>query len=1704
MEDGLESHVNDIQLPENVKNGEIDSSMANFPEGTVTEAKDDKKSSGSPKVNGDYSQEYEETNNSLYQDSYSSESDALVIDESVPKKKKGKGKSNKKNKEVIRRMSEKENEIVGSPSESREKDSSVEEKIVELKKDLFSSDQSSNLTVQKPCDDLSVENQIIPSDDKQTSNIFNENSEIVDTVVSKTGSDCDHSVVDSETNCAQDLLTHSNPYFNESLFELSQLHHSNEETTTDNPSNILSSKEINSSCNKGSKRFKPKPKLKEYAQYLGLQPAVQFKCPKCGKSGFESLHVLQDHFLQCNAVQSLEKAIENENISGFKLTRKVFLCSACGTYYENWNLYMHMLEYHRRYICLYCLGMFSVLEDLCQHIQSRHNLEPGVKNTLEDFYNTYTEPCYVVCCECNRQFNEGDNFFYHNCIPQKSATKNKSKLIKQVIAPENHITGDSIMVSSETLNKVSEVTNHSEKKIEGNLENELINSDTKENEVHQVDSDKQNLIDNETSKQSVSDFSENADESSSSIKDKFPTTEVEDTNNKKDFSHSVNKDTCSDNSLEGEQDSLDSTKISEGIVDNHNSTENTMDGIEENFDNQDVKQSEEPEIETRKVPKLSLKLPKPKPLSDPEDSDESDKHEMEIDNIESENENDPEKSDSELLPADKDEAVAEKDTSTSEVQYPVADSDIPIVEIELDLSLDKMDIRILLQKCLQATAATCIYCNHARRIAVNGKQLGLHAIAEHRYSAINKSITAEELIPDSFNSRIKECFEQLQEVFFNLDSGASDEAVTFSHVFECFQCHYSTTVHKELYLHNRKFHSKNLLLCIMCKSNFYSYSELICHLCPGVYILDYNLQFRCCMCVSDDLPSSFRLMVHLRKRHNVCDVCLEMCHSQYKLSNHVWKHKLHHFCYRCGIAYRNKPDITRHLFWKHGTESVLCKKCLQKKWPHVYHFCVPPAAFTCEECNLVFSRAVSLKVHKRIHTEEKKHACTWEDCTEAFISKKLMEKHLKRHTEPPEEEKVEEEIKEEPNDVENETEQVKEEVDKDSEDSAKSVKPKVDVYDLPELNLSESDSSDSEPEPEKPEETTTVKDPIAESKIDNIIEDQNVLKEDSIQKSPTNVTESQVQEKFEDLQQQAVVDDASSSVMQNIWDNFKNYQASKEKLDHMLIGEFDTKPDEPYVPDIPIPMVEEELTWQVALRDHDYCAEQGKDTDTIIEVKPALESAERVDHDYCFQSESDKTEQPKGTEAVKDIPQIVEQKSPAQKRSSSSSSSSDSDSSCACGSSCSCSDSSSDSSSSSSDSSNSDSSAEGGTKKQQRRLKKKERKNAKKEAPKESEAKVDTVAVDQPVVAVETPINESDLETTESETDEEFYDREPQMFAKKILEEKRAQLLAEMGPNMVPNGSFIESTSRPPTPPAGTIEEEEQQPKKKKKTKKRKKKKSEKRVPLEQRTYSSTLIVDSNPPQISTPSYYQQFHQVERQSPTVAPITLSLSRNSPVPQTPPINTSIEMPVLARQDSTASDTSLRASKRRRVPNKFYGYSSDEENDKPKRSKMELNKTIPAPASPMLVPPITIKTGPSPMTLPPKPPVVEPLTLRLPRPTHPPNDFRVQRRPSIPPIRLFKPKIPIASRDESATDSNDSDMDEPAEAANGPPKPQQPQLYCYCRCPYDEVSEMIGCDSNDCEIEWFHFECVGIMVPPKGQWFCPDCRKKKQQQRRDILT
>ena len=64
-----------------------------------------------------------------------------------------------------------------------------------------------------------------------------------------------------------------------------------------------------------------------------------------------------------------------------------------------------------------------------------------------------------------------------------------------------------------------------------------------------------------------------------------------------------------------------------------------------------------------------------------------------------------------------------------------------------------------------------------------------------------------------------------------------------------------------------------------------------------------------------------------------------------------------------------------------------------------------------------------------------------------------------------------------------------------------------------------------------------------------------------------------------------------------------------------------------------------------------------------------------------------------------------------------------------------------------------------------------------------------------------------------------------------------------------------------------------------------------------------------------------------------------------------------------------------------------------------------------------------------------------------------------------------------------------------------KPQQVQVqiqedeYICPQCDKpDNGTPMIGCDKCD---QWYHWQCVGINIPPKDEdsWFCPQCIEKQ---------
>ncbi|KAI9506450.1 inhibitor of growth proteins N-terminal histone-binding-domain-containing protein [Coemansia spiralis] len=85
---------------------------------------------------------------------------------------------------------------------------------------------------------------------------------------------------------------------------------------------------------------------------------------------------------------------------------------------------------------------------------------------------------------------------------------------------------------------------------------------------------------------------------------------------------------------------------------------------------------------------------------------------------------------------------------------------------------------------------------------------------------------------------------------------------------------------------------------------------------------------------------------------------------------------------------------------------------------------------------------------------------------------------------------------------------------------------------------------------------------------------------------------------------------------------------------------------------------------------------------------------------------------------------------------------------------------------------------------------------------------------------------------------------------------------------------------------------------------------------------------------------------------------------------------------------------------------------------------------------------------------------------------------------------------ANSAEATSRSRGSTKALPSDFAEMPIDPNEPR-YCYCR----QVSygEMVACDDENCEIEWFHLGCVDLKAPPKGQWFCKDCLQKHKKHR-----
>ncbi|KAI0334044.1 hypothetical protein GY45DRAFT_1367880 [Cubamyces sp. BRFM 1775] len=99
------------------------------------------------------------------------------------------------------------------------------------------------------------------------------------------------------------------------------------------------------------------------------------------------------------------------------------------------------------------------------------------------------------------------------------------------------------------------------------------------------------------------------------------------------------------------------------------------------------------------------------------------------------------------------------------------------------------------------------------------------------------------------------------------------------------------------------------------------------------------------------------------------------------------------------------------------------------------------------------------------------------------------------------------------------------------------------------------------------------------------------------------------------------------------------------------------------------------------------------------------------------------------------------------------------------------------------------------------------------------------------------------------------------------------------------------------------------------------------------------------------------------------------------------------------------------------------------------------------------------------------------------------------PEWPHGQLEGPGMPVARNIAAAPiEGNDGTLS----AAEPDGDADDGKTYCFC----DGVSygEMIACDDEECEKEWFHIACVGLTVVPDDTWYCARCLEKRQNQKK----
>ncbi len=217
------------------------------------------------------------------------------------------------------------------------------------------------------------------------------------------------------------------------------------------------------------------------------------------------------------------------------------------------------------------------------------------------------------------------------------------------------------------------------------------------------------------------------------------------------------------------------------------------------------------------------------------------------------------------------------------------------------------------------------------------------------------------------------------------------------------KAHFSDEEKANAYLSGPKkeFISNNI--CLKCGQNFNQRANLKRH---EKKHLEHNTSYLCTECgkgFSTRVSLGIHLRAHKGEKPYSCDKCGMKFGDGSTRNRHIKrihnKELMEHMCEKCGKGCMNLSELTIHMRTHTGERPYKCDQCgrtfltngalTQHKKSHTENF-------QCSYCFKRLATSKSLKIHIRIHTDERPYSCA--QCGKTFKQSQQVKNHMVMHT----------------------------------------------------------------------------------------------------------------------------------------------------------------------------------------------------------------------------------------------------------------------------------------------------------------------------------------------------------------------------------------------------------------------------------------------------------------------------------------------------------------------------------------------------------------------------------------------------------------------------------------------------------------------------------------------------------------------------------